>query len=47
MERNILKTKIYGKKYPENQGLREEVSLKLRFMARNILKTEISGKKYP
>ena len=34
---NILKTVVYGKKYPE----------KFRFTVRKILKTEIYGKKYP
>ena len=44
---NILKTEVYGKKYPKNSDFREEISLKPRFTERNILKTEVYGKKLP
>ena len=46
MGRNILKTKIYRKKYPQNQDLQEEISLKPRFTGRHILKTDVYGRTF-
>ena len=45
---NILETKVNRKKYPYNQGLREEISLEPTFTGYiYILKTEVCGNKYP